>query len=174
MKALARIFVLIGVALIANSNANADSASPPVLPDNVFGAPPPKNVKNWIRLSILGIRTHPYTILWLSPQRFDRLYFEKLIVLSPKEYGDVLYLTRSYSCMDPAGAFREKVEVLVTEHSRAFKGNGCILPSTVRCNFLSRLGKFPSIDHTAKNEDLVRYFAEDAGCIQNDETHKSK
>ncbi|HEY8942154.1 MAG TPA: hypothetical protein VIM59_18300 [Cellvibrio sp.] len=38
----------------------------------MFGAPPDKSIKNWVRLDILGRVNHPFPYIWVSPQAFVR------------------------------------------------------------------------------------------------------
>jgi hypothetical protein len=164
MRAFVVLLGLVGLAFISRSIEARPLPIPPAPPDNIFGTPPPKHIETWIRISVLGLRAHPFPILWLSPRTFERSYFEKLIVLSPEEYRGVVSLARSYPCLDPWAKFPEDVAVFVTEHSRTLVGRGCRLPSTTQCKFLSNLSELPSIRHVAKDEDFVRNFGMSVGC----------
>jgi hypothetical protein len=162
MKAITYLFATTILCLTANTIGVA--AETPEMPSNVFGTPPPKAIKNWTRISVLGIRNHPYLILWLSSEEFRRSHFERLIVLPQRDYDDVVTIAQNYACLRPEVSFPIRTALLVSVYSSEKGERNCRLPSAARCELMSKLSKISSIVALAHNRQQMAAFATNVGC----------
>ena len=140
----------------------------PLLPDDTFGTPPPASIRDWTRISVLGVRYHPFLILWISPQTFPRQYFERLIVLSPAKYQAVVHLGQSYHCIDLRIASRQTESTLWVSHYAAPGGEQrCVLPPSAKCEFVYKFSRLPGVYDSTAYKKEARDFAENIGCSLN-------
>jgi hypothetical protein len=166
-KALVCTLALI-VALIALATETtvAQTSGLPILPDDVYGTAPPRTVENWIRISLLGPRLHPYPILWLSPQKFRRTYFEALITFSPQDYSRVSSLSHAYACIERT-KYAGDMALLVTGHSRHRQAD-CILSVAQGCDLWSNLENLPSMHQSSESTKLMQAFSREMACNGNE------
>jgi hypothetical protein len=160
MKGLATALWLVA-SIVAVNAAHADDGLPP---DDVYGTPPPKSVKSWVRLSVLGDRNVPFPIIWISPQGFDRSGFERLVALSPGEYGYFSTFARSYTCSDAAPKIPQWGTLQITEHASRYGEATCVLPRISACSFLSAIMTIPEIEWTQPRLEPIRFLIRNIRC----------
>jgi hypothetical protein len=107
--------------------------------DIVYGTPPAKSVKNWLRLNVLGDRNGPWPIIWFSPQRFSRSYSETEIVLSRREYRALEAFALANKCPVFESRHPSWGTLQVTDYSRRHEHTLCIMPRERACDYLSNL-----------------------------------
>lgn len=151
------------ISLVVNNVAYA-SGVPDLLPDNIYGTPPPKFVDHWLRFSVLGDRTAPFVVVWVSPQKFKRSGFEKLIVLPKHEYHQVASASRSNTCADTVKLYPGWRMLQATEHSANQEESVCVLPHASACRFLTQLSALPSQDWSEPKTKPISILAADMEC----------
>jgi hypothetical protein len=160
--------ILHALALVVTMGASASisvAAPFPMPPDDVFGTSTPKRVTNWLRLSVLGNTYHPFLIIWISPQAFHRSGFERLVVLSPREYKNLSAFANSYTCSNSIGKNPEHT-LWITQYSAGQTRSVCVLPHASACAFLTEASALPNISWTEKKVMPIRDIALDIGCSE--------
>lgn len=164
MKNLVRFLTLIiSLATLPTTSFGEPAA---LLPSDVSGTPPPKWVKSWTRLSVLGNVNHPFLIVWISPQTFVRHGFERLVTLSPREYDSLVMFTHSQGCSNIINKPPEQGTLWVTQFSEGRSRSVCVLPPSNACPFMSEVAKLSSVNWTEKRSAPIRDIAADIGCSE--------
>lgn len=160
MKQMLRALA-VGLVLSFGSSGAAETQ---LIPDNIIGTHPPEFLAHWTRLSVLGLRNRLYPIIWVSPQAFPRTGFEKLLLLTPDEYGGVQALLGRSTCLDPTAAFPEAHALQVSEYAVGKGQANCRLSARSSCEYLQHLSSLPGIRGTSRTEEMLRDFANELEC----------
>jgi hypothetical protein len=140
------------VMLLGCAASTAAELTPPVLAPPVFATAPPKSVKNWIWYQIVGLRNHPFPIVYLSTKRFDTRLPEVLIVVARPRFSIVSKYTRSRIARSDCANGRVEpgavgnVEIAVHEGGRTLR---CVMPQASACDFLAGVEMLSGMDWTA-------------------------
>ncbi len=151
--AIALVGLIIGIAS-ANIIHFADQARDP-------------GVKDWIWYQILGPRNSPYSILYLSPQRFETYIGEHLIVLPLARYDIVSSYTESRmarpDCPGDSGLAMDWYTVQIAEHNKKHTRQ-CVLPQRSACDYLTGVVRLRDINWTATQLRQLRRFMNQIRC----------
>lgn len=137
----------------------------PLSPDNTLGAPAPEHTRQWVRLSVLGPRSAPLLIVWVSPTAFPRTGFERLLLMRPNEYRRFVGFVRSYPCLEPDYANPEYRSLLVTQHSSR-RDRVCTISRARACDFLSRSVTLRGVHWTRSKKEPLLDFALGIRCAR--------
>jgi hypothetical protein len=132
-------------------------------PDDIYGTPPPASVQNWMRLSLLGDRHHPFLVVWISPQNFLRRGFERLLTLSPAKYDSLTNIAHSLRCSKPVQPYPEEHRLLVTIYSAATESQ-CVLSLARSCKFLAAVAAISEVRTSKYYRESLHILASDADC----------
>jgi hypothetical protein len=145
--------------------SRADQLSPPDPQVFMYGQTPDAQVKNWIRLAVLGARNKPFPVIFFSPQRFKTPGFpEAHIVLRDKEYRILTVFTQTKRCS--VGAIERPAwgTLLITEYGDAHASNLCVMPPGAACSYLSAIPVLVGINWTATQLEPIHELANLMKC----------
>jgi hypothetical protein len=117
MKSLSWAFAFFWLLISPATTAVASSSYPSLPRDIVYGTPPAKNVKNWVRLNVLGERNSPWPIIWFSPHRFSRSFPETVITLSRRGYRALEAFALANECSVVESSYPSRGTLQVTDYS---------------------------------------------------------
>jgi hypothetical protein len=151
------------VMLLGCAASTAAELAPPI-----FATTPPKPVKNWIWYQIVGLRNHPFPIVYLSTKRFDTRLPEVLIVVARPRFRIVSKYTRSRiarsDCAKEVSVPGEvgNVEIAVHEEGRTLR---CVIPQASACDFLAGVQMLSGMDWTADElKPIIDLAVNVGGC----------
>jgi len=149
------------VSVLWLSPAAATTLSFPV--DDTFGTPPPRFATDWTRFSVLGDREHLFLVVWVSPHYFRRSEFERISVLTGKEYTRFVNFVRSVTCS------RIKLDtgsndLLITRHTNSSADMNCVLPPMRACDFLASTIVLQGVHWTESKAKPLMDFSVNIGC----------
>jgi hypothetical protein len=136
------------------------------LPPPIFATAPPKSVTHWIWYQIVGLRNHPFPIIYLSTKRFETRLPEVLIVVARPRFSIVSRYTRLRiarpDCTKDVfvpGAVGN-VEIAVHDGGRTLR---CVMPQAAACEFLAGIQKLPDMEWTADELKPITDLAVNVG-----------
>lgn len=155
---------IVALAVAIAVPAAAEHHTFPIPP--MFGEPPSKTIVNWTRLSILGEVHAPLPVEWMSPQRFSRPGFERLIVLSPKKYAEVVGVIPAIGCASSVVGIKERPHwrALEITQSRAAVVRECILAGETACRFLSAAAEILGARRRRDRAEFIRILDSQLAC----------
>jgi hypothetical protein len=164
MKSLSLAFAFSWLLISPATTAVASSSYPSLPRDIVYGTPPAKNVKNWVRLNVLGERNAPWPIIWLSPQRFSRSFPETVITLSRREYRALEVFALANGCPVVESSYPSWGTLQVTDYSSGREHTLCIMPREKACGYLSNLVANTRIGLVGEKLEPVRELSRGLSC----------
>jgi len=152
----------VAIALITSADAavaGSDAQFLELPPNLIDGTPPPPQVKNWIRLNVLGPTTQIPPIVWIVPGNikpwFPHWYPDSLIALSPEEFGRVDAFAGQNKCRSPVGDLPPQT-LQIVEYARRHTVVLCVMLKQKGCRYLLRLSSLPGVAWNDKKLDPLR------------------
>lgn len=139
-----------------------------------YGQTPDANVRNWIRLVVIGARNRPFPVIFFSPQRFKTPGFPEVhIVLRYGEYRRLTAFTRTKRCS--IGAIERPAwgTLLVTEYRNAHASDLCVLPPDAACDYLSEISMLSGITWTANQLNPIHELADLITCREREDINRT-
>jgi hypothetical protein len=124
-------------------------------------------VKRWIWYQVLGPANSPYTIVYLSVERFKTIGGEDLVVLPPTRYHIISSYTewriKRSDCAGDTAQANAWYSVQIAEHEKG-QTRQCILPQRSACQYFSRARRLHGINWTADELRPIAGFMAQIKC----------
>jgi hypothetical protein len=158
--------IIVSMSTVADSTADTDYLPLPSQEEmnEMFGAPPDKSVKSWVRLDILGASSRPFPIIWVSPQNFKRIYPNYLVKLEREEYKQFKKAVRINQCSVRLDKNSIENTLRVTEYFNGHKKDRCIMPRKSTCSYLTNILALPSITWSEEKMEGFKHLKNEYGC----------
>jgi hypothetical protein len=119
----------------------------------------------WIRYQILASQNHPFSVIYISYQRFKVPAFAEFFVTLPRsKFKIVAKMTRARvrqpDCLSELHGTMQGVQILQHEKEGTRK---CILPPELACEHMSRVLK-TGVGWAAEDLTTIQSFMGEAGC----------
>jgi hypothetical protein len=159
------IFAGAAMLLARCSPAVADIEFSPASP--VFAKRPPSFVRRWIWFQNVGLRNHPFPIVYLSTKRFPTRVPEMLIVVSPARFSIVSRYARTLiakpDCVDDVFVLGAdgNIKIVVRDANRTRR---CVLSRASACDFFAGLVPLSNMGWTSDELKPISDLTATAAC----------
>lgn len=132
--------------------------------NEMFGAPPDKSIKNWVRLDILGPVNHPFPYLWVSPQAFVRHPPNYVIKVEKAEYKKFTKFIGKRKCSINYDENTLSNPLRITEYLHGKEKVLCIASVEKVCGYLLDILASSSIRWDAQKLSSFQWLVNEYDC----------
>ena len=158
-------FVFLGLIVLVSCVGVAAELPLPDPKVFMYGQTPDAQVKNWIRLVVLGARDKPFPVIFFSPQRFKTPGFPEVHIVFPdREYRRLAAFTRTKRCSIRIIERPAWGTLLITEYTDAHASDLCVMPPETACDYLFSISMLSGIHWPAAKLEPIHELAASIKC----------